>query len=467
MTSDDAGQGLTERALVKIRRLGLVADRKAAGHTQESLAAALDVDVKTVRQWENGTYKPSTPFLQQRLAGELRITRRQLALRLDPPTDSTDGSFADREVGAEPTDGDVRSAPVRPDSSPELSSAGQNVINWRGDSSRPGNPAPSVVHSDIPQLRRVLDTRDLPEDGPVRPLSELTVAVQTVVARRLQSDYAVLAADVNELLPELHRAILSAPPSLKPHYAGLLARTYRAADAVADKFGYYDLSARIIDLMRTAATQSGDELLVGSAAYVRGEIYFATHDLDAGSRMLTAAANKIHVSASETAAATYGTLHMRAAVMAARAGSALRARDHIEEAKQAARQVNEGVHLGTVFGVPSVRIHQLSLAVELGDVGGALRLASSWAPPITMPAERRSHFYIDLGRAFHLADQPERVLSAFREAGRIAPEHVREHSQVIDVVDHLELTTRGQLRDAFADFAASLVKPQSRSGFGQ
>ncbi|WP_340682564.1 hypothetical protein LCL61_28365 [Amycolatopsis coloradensis] len=124
------------------------------------------------------------------------------------------------------------------------------------------------------------------------------------MARRLQSDYAVLAADVNELLPELHRAILSAPLTLKPHYAGLLARTYRAADAVADKFGYYDLSARIIDLMRTAAAQSGDELLVGSAAYVRGEIYFATHDLDAGGRMLTAAADKIRVSASETAAAT-------------------------------------------------------------------------------------------------------------------------------------------------------------------
>lgn len=154
---------------MKIRRLGLVADRKAAGHTQESLAAALGLDVKTVRHWENGTYKPSTHFLQQRLAEELRITRRQLALRLDPPTDSTHNPFADHEMDAEPIAGDVPSASVRPDRSPELSSAGKNVINWRYDSSQPGSPEPSVVHSDIPQLRRVLDTRDLPEDGPVRP----------------------------------------------------------------------------------------------------------------------------------------------------------------------------------------------------------------------------------------------------------------------------------------------------------
>ncbi|MFK0249623.1 hypothetical protein ACIQUM_33405 [Amycolatopsis azurea] len=286
------------------------------------------------------------------------------------------------------------------------------------------------------------------------------------MTRRLQSDYAVLAADVNELLPELHRAILAAPSGLQPRYAALLARTYRAADAIADKFGYYDLSARIIDLMQTAALQSEDDLLAGSVAYVRGEIYFASQDLDAGRRMLTSAADKIRVSMSEAATATYGTLHMRAAVMAARAGSALRARDHIEEAKQAARQVNEGVHLGTAFGPSSARIHQLALAVELGDVGDALRLASGWVPPMAMPAERRSHFYIDLGRAFHLADHPARVLSAFREAQRIAPEHVREHSQVIDVVDHLELITRGELRDAFARFSAGLVKSQGRSAFG-
>ncbi len=422
--------------------------------------------MKTVRNWENGTYKPSTPDLQRRLAKELRITRRQLTLRLESTTENTIDRHDDEQVDVERTAGDASLAQDRLDAVPDLANGAEFVEGRREDVARPGTSAPSVVHSDIPRLRRVLDTRDLPDDGPVRSFSELTLAVRAVVGRRLQSDYAVLAADVNDLLPELHRANLSAPSRLVHQYAALLTHAYRAADAIADKFGYYDLSARIIDLMRDTAELSGDALLAGSAAYVRGEVYFASQDLEAGGRMLTAAADKIRVSASETAAATYGTLHMRAAVMAARAGSALRARDHIQEAQQAAQQVNEGVHLGTAFGPPSVRIHQLALAVELGDVGAALRLASGWIPPTTMPAERRSHFYIDLGRAFHLADQPDRVLRAFREAGRIAPEHVREHPQVIDVVDHLELTTRGDLRDAFRGFAAGLVKPQGRSAFG-
>ncbi|MFE5567047.1 multiprotein-bridging factor 1 family protein [Amycolatopsis japonica] len=444
-------------------RHDLTTARKAAGHTQESLAEALGIDVKSVRNWENGTYRPDR-LRQQRLANELGIPRRRLSILLTPEAATNPSSYVNSDGDRAGVAG--QTGQNLPDTIPELRNSEVIEVRRQEDISRPGRAAPSLVHADIPILRRVLDSRDLPDDGPVRPLDELVPAVRAVVVQRMQSDYSALSAEVLKLLPELHRAILAAPPGRKPQYAALLARAYRAADAIADKFGYYDLSARIIDLLKDAALKSEEDLLIGSAEYVRGEIFFASEDLDTGRRVLTAAADKIRVSASERAAATYGSLHMRAAVMAARAGSALRARDHIEEAQQSARKVNEGVHLGTAFGAASVRIHRLSLAVEIGDVGAALRLASGWAPPTTMPAERRSHFYIELGRAFHLADRPERVLSAFGAAKRIAPEHVCEHSQVIDVIDHLELTTRGGTRDAFRRFAAGLVKPQGRNTFG-
>jgi transcriptional regulator with XRE-family HTH domain len=59
------------------RRWALVAARKAAGHTQESLASALEVDRSTVVRWEAGERTP-LPFLQPRLARMLGQSPEQL-----------------------------------------------------------------------------------------------------------------------------------------------------------------------------------------------------------------------------------------------------------------------------------------------------------------------------------------------------------------------------------------------------
>ncbi|WP_158688149.1 MULTISPECIES: helix-turn-helix transcriptional regulator [Actinomycetes] len=415
--------------------------RTEAGLTQEDLARLLRMDVKSVRNWESGRNKPQAKrrheiaeHLSVSLADLEERIRRTAASRTAPrpkPPGALDGQSQAGQLAAETL---------------ALEAACGQAYYYRP--AVPHTPEAAYIRARIPILRRVLDSHDIPEDGPVRPVDELNSLVAATVDKRLQSDYRVLAAEVPPLLSELHRGFLNCARAEKSRFARLLFQVYRAADAVADKYGYYDLSARIIGLLSTAASDAEDELLDGSASYVRAEIFFASEDLSAGRRMLERAADRIDRAASETAAATYGALHMRAAVMAGRAGEALRARDHIAEAQDAARRVNEGIHLGTAFGTASVRIHHFSLAAEICDISAAFRLAAGWRPGASMPAERRSHFYIDLARVYNLADERDNTIDALRAALRIAPEHVRAHPQVGEMVEQLRRTTPRASNDA-------------------
>jgi DNA-binding XRE family transcriptional regulator len=64
------------------RREGLVAAREQAGFTQESLAAAIKVDRKTVGRWEGGGQ--IAPWLRRPLAAALGLTLPQLTELLQP-----------------------------------------------------------------------------------------------------------------------------------------------------------------------------------------------------------------------------------------------------------------------------------------------------------------------------------------------------------------------------------------------
>ncbi|MEU5644014.1 helix-turn-helix transcriptional regulator [Streptomyces milbemycinicus] len=63
------------------KRHQLIQRREAVGHTQESLAEALQVDRTTVGRWENGRGTPQ-PWMRPKLAQALRVSLDQLSLLL-------------------------------------------------------------------------------------------------------------------------------------------------------------------------------------------------------------------------------------------------------------------------------------------------------------------------------------------------------------------------------------------------
>jgi transcriptional regulator with XRE-family HTH domain len=64
------------------RRDGLASARRAAGYTQEGLAAELHIDRSTVIRWESGDHTP-LPYIQPKLARLLGRSREQLSALID------------------------------------------------------------------------------------------------------------------------------------------------------------------------------------------------------------------------------------------------------------------------------------------------------------------------------------------------------------------------------------------------
>jgi transcriptional regulator with XRE-family HTH domain len=290
--------------------------------------------------------------------------------------------------------------------------------------------ADSRVSAAILSIRCALDCYDLPDDGPILPLADLRAATEKATARRLAAQYASLADTLPGLISELTRAAHEYTGRDQEITFGLLALAYRAADALCDKFGYPDLSARTIELMRWAAARSGDTVLVGVSAYVRAETFFSNQRPAAGLRALEAASGQLAAERSAEGLAIYGSLHMRASVMAACAGLPEAASSHLAEARDIGHHVPDAVYRGTAFGPSSVRIHEIAAAAELGESKAALGKATGWQPPPTVPAERRSHYFIELARVQLWAGRRDDALASLCSARRIAPQHTRHNPRV-------------------------------------
>ncbi len=305
-----------------------------------------------------------------------------------------------------------------------------------------GSSGADPITSGVASLRMALDRWDTPPDGNIRSLPALRTAVRRLNAHRLQARYSALSLELPDVLDELARAVAQATCESREEALRLATLAYRAADGLAYKSGFLDLSARIVDHMRRLAAQADDPLVQAAVSYVRTETFFVTGDLATARRALTSAADNVghREGSSVSALAAVGALHMRAAVVAARAYDPGDAWAHLAEARRCTQHVPEGIYLGTAFGPASLRIHDLAVAVELGDSPASVQRATVWQPPDDLPAERRSHYYIDLARAQLDLEHSEDAYRSLQRAHSIAPQHTREHPGVRQTVHRLLAT---------------------------
>lgn len=402
----------------------------------EVVAAVRERDAQRVIQFLRRRVKHLSQEALARMCGvaQSTITRAEAGKGL---TDRRKAYEALQRLGAldqQPT-GEI--APIVAEPSAPAGLSGHTAVDEKDD---------AEWERGIALLGSLVNRYDLPDDGRVRPLGQLQREVSAIIRCRLNSHYSCLIRRVPELLPELSRALVTHRGRARAHAARLLVQAYRAADAVADKFGLHDLSARTIQVLLWAADQTGDDVTRAAASYVRGETFFCSGEHEVGRRMLERTAEDLTPSDPRSWAA-YGSLHMRAAVFAAKDGQPQQATAHLAQARLAARHTTEAVYTGTAFGSASVRIHQVTLALECEDPEQALVAASGWTPPKELPAERASHYFIDVARAHELLGRHDAVLTNLQAAWHRAPEHTRLNPHVSELSGRL-LARGGTQREA-------------------
>jgi aldehyde:ferredoxin oxidoreductase len=133
----------------------------------------------------------------------------------------------------------------------------------------------------------------------------------------------------------------------------------------------------------------------------------------------------------------WGGLTLQRAVAASRVNEADAAYEHLARARDIAERLGEGRNdYNTEFGPANVALHEIAVAVEVGDAGQALRVAAS-VDPSGLSAERRARMLIDVARAHTQRRHVDEATLVLLEAETVTPEQIQNHRVVRQLVSDL------------------------------
>lgn len=272
-----------------------------------------------------------------------------------------------------------------------------------------------------------------------RPRSSRLLWEATVPLHRLR-DAAANVAILHALPDLLREARASAEVSTGREqeeafavYAVLCKFGHTAAHAL----GHPELVAMTCERAAWAARLAGDPVLPAVADWMRVWDMWATADwtdcLTLTGKAL-AGLERDYARGEPLTVRAWGTLHLRAAISAARAGDAALAGDHIAHARTASERIDARTapvfdRHSLTFSAGNVAVHAVSVAVEMHDQTRALAL-SDRTPAETisaLPKSRQGAHHMDLARAWLWHGNRDKALTELEIAERIAPQLVRHH----------------------------------------
>jgi transcriptional regulator with XRE-family HTH domain/tetratricopeptide (TPR) repeat protein len=291
------------------------------------------------------------------------------------------------------------------------------------------------------QLRMLLSTTMglAAVTAPKRPghVTALTRDVDRAWELTHGTGFGELVPLIIELLPRLEIASRSSVAEQRSVGCTLLARTYQAAAAVLVKLGEIDAAWVASDRAIEAAERAGDPLMMAAGAFRLVLVFQADRRHDQAAHTAETALEAIGSllrSGDPPALSVAGALRLQLAVTAGRTNDPDKAYRELEAARRMADRLGEDRNdFDTEFGPTNVRLHEVAVAVDLGDAGRALRTAAG-IDAAALSTERQSRLLIDVARAHLQRRNVSGTIRALVDAERLAPEHVHTHRLVKNIL---------------------------------
>ncbi|MBE1588191.1 helix-turn-helix domain-containing protein [Nonomuraea angiospora] len=374
------------------RALGrrIAQERKRRGLSQAELARLVDRSVAWISQVERGVRKVDRMSVLEKVAETLDVPLSELAAE----------------------------APVVAATNEEM----------------PGTAGLRLVLSGAHSLQAMLHATPVPATDQLKP------RVDHAWELAHESRYVELTELLRGLVPTLESAVRSAPADRQAELFELLAVTYQACSASLAKLGEPEAAWIAADRAIGAAERAGNPLMMAAGAFRLGFVFLGARHFDQVEETARTAAEALWFLTDQgnlEAMSLWGGLTLQRAVAASRLNQADVAYGHLSRAREMAARVGEGRNdYNTEFGPANVALHEVAVAVEVGDAGHALRVGAA-VDASTLSLERRARLAVDLARAHAQRRQVDEAMAQLLEAESITPEQVRNHRVVRQLVSDL------------------------------
>jgi hypothetical protein len=261
------------------------------------------------------------------------------------------------------------------------------------------------------------------------PLSYIDSRLTELAGQIVRLKYGDAATELAGILRHLYVHANGPDPD------GLIAKAalhdaYRMTATVAGRFGQADLAAMASERHIALAPLTGDPMRIAISAFHRSSRHLRNGDYAAGLRMIDRARGEIDDELT-AASGVQVQLDLRAAMLAARAGSRDESDAHLEAARD---RVNAGGVLETPYrgldaSPTNIAAHWVAAPVEGGDPSTAVQRAGQVEVNDPARPERVGHHYMDVARAHVLNGDRAAAISALNAAREADPVNTRRHPQ--------------------------------------